>query len=102
MTQVNNAAETIRKEITDALELLDNVTAYDHEADTLGQAELALIRATEAIEPSLSLFAAAPDMLAELERLVAGNYGQPWGVTVPALDNARAIIAKAKGQTPTG
>lgn len=45
------------------------------------------------------LFAAAPDLLAQLESLVAGNYGQPSGVTVPALDGARAAIAKAKGES---
>lgn len=41
------------------------------------------------------LIAAAAAMLAELQRLVAANYGQPAGVTVPALDNARAIIQTA-------
>lgn len=71
MTQPRNAAETIRMEISDALELLDNVTAMtDSEADSLGQAELALTRATETIEPNLSLFAAAPDMLAILQSLL--------------------------------
>jgi hypothetical protein len=49
-------------------------------------------------EANLRLIAAAPDLLAELESLVAGNYGQPRGVTVPALDNARALIAKARGE----
>jgi hypothetical protein len=44
---------------------------------------------------------AAPAMLAALQELVTANYGQPWGVTVPALDNARAAIALATG-TPTG
>lgn len=41
------------------------------------------------------LIAAAPDMLKALEAIVADNYGQPRGVTVPALDVARAAIAKA-------
>jgi hypothetical protein len=45
------------------------------------------------------IFAAGPEMLVELEAPVSGNYGQPHGVTVPALDQARAIIAKAKGQS---
>jgi len=43
------------------------------------------------------LIAAAPDLLAALESLVAKNYGQPQGVTVPALDIARAAIARATG-----
>jgi hypothetical protein len=42
------------------------------------------------------LIAAAPELLAALEDLVKANYGQPYGVTVPALDNARAVIAKAR------
>jgi hypothetical protein len=46
------------------------------------------------------LIAAAPDLLAALEDLVKGNFGQPRGVTVPALDNARAAIAKATGEEP--
>jgi hypothetical protein len=44
------------------------------------------------------LVAAAPDLLAALEDLVKGNFGQPRGVTVPALDNARAAIALATGE----
>ncbi|MCA3573115.1 MAG: hypothetical protein IOC86_04310 [Aestuariivirga sp.] len=51
----------------------------------------------ETVEANLLLIRAAPDMLAALESLVAGNYGQPRGVTVPALDIARAAIARAKG-----
>jgi hypothetical protein len=43
------------------------------------------------------LFAAAPELLAVLRDIVAGNNGQPRGVTVPALDAARAAIAKAEG-----
>jgi formylmethanofuran dehydrogenase subunit B len=39
----------------------------------------------------------AGELLAALEDLVAGNYGQPHGVTVPALDRARLVIAQAKG-----
>lgn len=42
----------------------------------------------------------APAMLAELRDLVAANYGQPRGVTVPALDAARAILARIDA-TPT-
>lgn len=45
--------------------------------------------------PAPSMIEAAPDMLAELEALIAGNFGQPRGVTVPALDGARAIVARA-------
>lgn len=37
---------------------------------------------------------AAPELLAMLRDIVAGNYGQPHGVTVPALDPARALLAK--------
>lgn len=44
------------------------------------------------------LVAAAPDLLAALEWLAADNYGQPKAVTVPALADARAAIAKAKGE----
>lgn len=51
----------------------------------------------ETVEANLLLIRAAPDMLAALESLVAGNYGQPQGVTVPALDIARAAIARATG-----
>jgi hypothetical protein len=45
------------------------------------------------------LIAAAPDLLTALEDLVKSNFGQPRSVTVPALDNARAAIAKATGAT---
>lgn len=38
---------TVLEEINLALELLDNVTASDADADSLGQAELALQRARE-------------------------------------------------------
>ena len=41
------------------------------------------------------LIAAAPELLAALDELVAKNYGQPRGVTVPALDRARAALARA-------
>lgn len=44
------------------------------------------------------IFATAPELLAALIDLVKGNYGQPRAVTVPALDKARAAIAKANGQ----
>jgi len=43
------------------------------------------------------LLEAAPELLEELEALVSANYGQPNAVHVPALDNARTIIAKVKG-----
>jgi hypothetical protein len=49
-------------------------------------------------EQRAQLIEAAPDMLAALEDLVKGNFGQPRSVTVPALDNARAAIAKATGE----
>ena len=49
-------------------------------------------------EANARLIAAAPDLLAALEKLVRANYGQPSGVTVPALDQARAAIAQAKGE----
>ncbi|MCE2892014.1 MAG: hypothetical protein LW848_12960 [Hyphomonadaceae bacterium] len=52
----------------------------------------------ETVEANLLLIRAAPDLLAALESLVAKNYGQPQGVTVPALDIARAAIAKATGE----
>lgn len=48
---------------------------------------------------NFDLMAAAPEMLAALEALVAGNFGQPYAVSVPALDPARAIIAKARGRS---
>jgi len=51
-------------------------------------------------ERRAQLIEAAPDLLAALEDLVKGNFGQPRGVTVPALDNARAAIAKATGEEP--
>ncbi len=41
-----------------------------------------------------ALVAEAPAMLAELRKLVAINYVQPWGVTVPSLGPARAILAR--------
>ena len=44
------------------------------------------------------LTAAAPDLLAALEDLVKSNCGHPRMVTVPALDKARAAIAKANGE----
>ena len=43
------------------------------------------------------MIAEAPAMLAALRELVAGNFGQPRGVTVPALDPARAILARIDG-----
>jgi hypothetical protein len=49
-------------------------------------------------ERRAQLMAAAPDLLAALEDLVKGNFGQPRSVTVPALDNARAAIALATGK----
>lgn len=39
--------------------------------------------------------AATPQLLAALADLVASNYGQPKGVTVPALDAARAALTAA-------
>ncbi len=50
-------------------------------------------------ETDARLIAEAPAILAALRELVAGNYGQPWGVTVPALDTARAILARIDGDS---
>jgi hypothetical protein len=38
------------------------------------------------------------EMLAALRDLIAGNYNQPSGVTIPALDHARAIVARIDGK----
>lgn len=37
------------------------------------------------------------ELIAELEAVVNGNYGQPKAVHVSALDSTRAILAKTKG-----
>lgn len=45
--------------------------------------------------------AEAPAMVEALRDLVKGNYGQPRGVTVPALDPARAILSRIDGAGDT-
>lgn len=95
-----SAAESIRFEITDAMDLLDNVTAMtDSEADNLGQAENCLSRAADMMAGQLCLFAAAPELLA---RLIDAFDMLP--VVHPESDEARryaaisAAIAKARRQ----
>lgn len=48
-------------------------------------------------ESNARLISLAPEMLEELQVLVKSNFGQPSGVTVPALDRARELIVKATG-----
>lgn len=50
------------------------------------------------MQANARLIAAAPDLLSELKNIVASNMGHPGGVTVSALDPARATIAKAEGK----
>lgn len=49
-------------------------------------------------EANALIFAASFEMLAVLENLISDNFGQPSGVYVPALNPARAIVARAKGE----
>lgn len=48
-------------------------------------------------EANARLIAAAPELLEACRLAVEQNWGQPKGVTVPALDPIRAAIAKAEG-----
>ena len=57
-------------------------------------------RWVDGADANARLIAAAPDLLAALRELVTNNMGQPKGVTVPQLDNARTAIAKATGGQP--
>lgn len=100
-THTPDLASAIYDEISDAIDLLDNVTAEtDNEADTLGQAELALVRARETMLGRMALIAAAPELLAALEAMLAKHDDREagtdlWPKEAPA---ARAAIAKAKGE----
>lgn len=72
MNKGNTLAETVYFEITDAMDLLESVTADGGSScDNLGQAELALGRARDIMaEGALQLFAEAPAMLAALRQLI--------------------------------
>lgn len=59
-----------------------------------------LFDADNATCEQMRLAAAAPDLLAACEEMVASNMGQPRAVGVPALDAMRAAIARAKGVNP--
>ena len=95
----NTPAERLYFEIADAIDLLDNVTAAtDRDADDLGQAELALVRAREIIlKISLHLIDEAPAMLAALRNLLplwSSGIDEPW------VRDARAILARIDGAAP--
>lgn len=99
-------AETVYFEIADAIDLLDNVTATDSTADDLGQAELALFRARDALAgDALGLFSEAPAMLAALrkaESFLAGFEGDTEVLDDPIdgdLHAIRAILARIDGPT---
>jgi hypothetical protein len=93
----NTPAERLYFEIADAIDLLDNVTAAtDRDADDLGQAELALIRAHEIIlKTSLRLIDEAPAMLAALRHALQALEGD-WERT-REVDEIRAILSRIDG-----
>ena len=64
-----------------------------HAADVSGRRE-----PRETAQANAWLIVHSHDMLAMLEELVRSNYGQPKAVRVPALDPARALIAKITGK----
>ena len=109
----NDLWSRIYDEISDALDLLDNTTALDGSEDSLGQAELALVRAREAMiaDGAPRLIAEAPAMLEALRGIMDGGSWQDDGSFVyypptdapedgGAIDDASAILARIDG-TPT-
>ena len=72
-----------------------------NEQDEIGFAPVATMHLPYESNPerraNAALIVEAPAMLEALRALVADNYGQPRGVTVPTLDPARAIIARIDG-----
>lgn len=101
----------IYDEISDAMDLLDNVTAASGSEDDLGCAELALTRAREVMiaSPTPRLIAEAPAMLAALRQVVAlaelhiaersATPDEEEDLLACAyLVNARAILARIDGE----
>lgn len=98
MAKGNTIAESLYFEISDAIDLLDNVTATtDADADTIGQAELALGRARDLLAGgALALFSEAPAMLEAL-RVCANTlarFAHIDDAADDAADDVRAILAR--------
>lgn len=77
-------------------------TIADSNGGMIADVYVGAARSPEEHEGNAALIEAAPAMLEALAELVENNYGQPSGVTVRALDPARAIIAKARGEEAPG
>lgn len=89
--------DRIYDELSDAIDLLDLVTADYGSEDSLGQAELALVRARDVMVSNgvPSLIAAAPDLLAALEAAV--NRGYMWDDDPALWSAASKAVRMAKG-----
>lgn len=99
----NDLWSRIYDEISDALDLLDNTTALEGSEDSLGQAELALARAREAMiaDGAPRLIAEAPAMLEalrEARRMLVEDEG--YKTYNPRIREFDAILARIDG-TPT-
>lgn len=99
----NDLWSRIYDEISDALDLLDNTTAFEGSEDSLGQAELALQRAREVLISGGTprLIAEAPAMLAalrEARRMLVEDEG--YKTYNPRIREFDAILSRIDG-TPT-
>ena len=96
----NDLWSRIYDEISDALDLLDNTTALDGSEDSLGQAELALVRAREAMiaDGAPRLIAEAPAMLEALREFLCDQETMHEPYRNEAIcERARAILARIDG-----
>lgn len=107
MTKENTPAEKLYFEIADAIDLLDNVTAAtDSEADSLGQAELALVRARDLLLGILlTAIDEIPAMVAALREVLDVGAVEGAGIVI-AEDygierKIAAILSRIDGATPT-
>ena len=96
----NDLWSRVYDEISDALDLLDNTTALEGSEDSLGQAELALVRAREVLiaDDAPHIIAEAPAMLA-LVRWMATAEHTPDSID-RAMNESVAILSRIDG-TPT-
>lgn len=69
------------------------------ESDDNGASTVALVYAADAAKPDARLIAAAPDLLAALEKVLAAYEAarEPGHGTI-LIDEARAALAKARGE----